>query len=176
MTTPREPTRAETLAPRVAQLVADGHGRNEIARRLYCSNGTVTRAAKIAGVTFGNVVPEETVERAAETRKTTTLERQDALAKGWSAIASRAITQLAKALDAGEIDPARLATIAGVATDKYLKLTPEIDQKAESMGEAKQYLTDLMSAIRESATDRRDQEDQEDQDDGPRLRDDGDFY
>ncbi|QSE90309.1 helix-turn-helix domain-containing protein [Rhodococcus pseudokoreensis] len=113
--TGRPPTTRETIAPDVAKLHAEGHGRNEIARQLDCSPSTVTKAAEIAGVTFDRTATVQATEAAKLDAKA----RRSRLAVRWLDIAEQALDAISPH---NPRDARDLAVVAGVATDKSLRL------------------------------------------------------
>lgn len=142
------PPLAERIAPEVAELVAAGHGRNEIARRLEVSPSTVSTAAKRAGVTFDGAATEAAtrvrVAQAADTRAE--------LAGLSSELALTAGRRLLVEVSAPVLDPATvraLATAYGVSTDKLTALLAVIPDGSEA--DSRQALDDLIGAIRQSA-------------------------
>ena len=148
-------TVAAKVAPKVAAMVAEGYGRNEISRRLFVSTGTVTAAARIAGVTFDQAVTPEGQEAATATRQKTTAERREAYGNRWGALQILSTAELVKRLqtDPGSIETHRLITLAGVSADKWLKYVPEADAEAESEEEAKRAIQALHEAILASVPD-----------------------
>lgn len=124
------PSLAEEIAPSVAALAAEGHGRNAIARALAVSAGTVTNAAKIAGVTFDRG-PTEVATR---TRAEQLAEDRADLAGMSAEIARRAGRRLYMELGAEVVDYSVLTAlnrVYGTATDKALAagmLAPTDDQ------------------------------------------------
>lgn len=187
----------DQIAPRVAELAAAGHGRNDIARQLGVSSGTVTRAAQHANVTFRNVVAAETHERAQVTREKTTIERRESFANVWGALQGLSAAVLVKRLQANpdEIDVRALLAIAEKSADKWMKYSPEADPEIEQMGESRAALDALHNAIVASAmslatpeelalmggtdSDEEDFEDDEEEDEGgytPHLRPNGEYH
>lgn len=129
------PSLAEEVAPHVAELAAEGHGRNAIAKALAVSEGTVSNAARIAGVTFDRG-PTEVATR---TRAEQLAEDRADLAAMSAEIARRAGRQLYMELGAEVLDPNTLTVlnrVFGTATDKALAagvLIPT-DDKADNHG------------------------------------------
>ncbi|NCL74708.1 hypothetical protein [Rhodococcus sp. YH1] len=147
---PKKTSRAQLLTEAVRKLHAEGLGRNEIARRLGCAAGTVTRAAELAGVSFDRAPVQATA--AAQMDAAT---RRARLADGWHAVTALAVHQLIQALRDERIEGRHLATVAAIGTDKVLRLEPELDELAESEIETRAALTELMGAIRGSVVDAR---------------------
>ena len=123
------PTLADEIAPAVAELAAEGKGRNEISRALAVSTATVSRAAAIAGVEFDRG-PTEVATRT----RTEQLAQDRAELAGMAAeIARRAGRRLYIEAGAEVIDPATLTAlnrVFGTATDKALTagmLTDRLD-------------------------------------------------
>ncbi|MCU1647581.1 MAG: hypothetical protein JWN03_7856 [Nocardia sp.] len=107
-------TRAQEIAPEVARLRAQGLGRNEIARTLGASAGTVSNAAELAGISFD----ASATAAATEVCKATAQQRRTLLV-------GRLLEVASDALDRPEASPRELrdlAIVAGVAIDKSLKL------------------------------------------------------
>lgn len=102
----------------VAQLAADGMGRNAVARRLGVSRRAVDEAAKTAGVTWDrSATAAATAARLADVRAD--------LADTFATTADLAGDRLIEALRADQLDPGTLralATVAGISTDKLVIL------------------------------------------------------
>ena len=102
----------------VAQLAADGLGRNAIARTLGASRRAVDEAAKAAGVTWDrSATAAATAARMADVRAE--------LADTFATTADLAGDRLIDALKADQLDPGTLralATVAGISADKLIAL------------------------------------------------------
>ena len=100
----------------VAQLAADGLGRNAIARTLGASRRAVDEAAKAAGVTWDrSATAAATAARLADVRAE--------LTDSFATTADLATGRLIEALHADELDPQvlrALGTVSGIATDKLV--------------------------------------------------------
>ena len=106
----------------VAQLAADGMGRNAVARTLGVSRRAVDTAAKAAGITW----VRSSTEAATKARMA---DRRAELLDDFSEISDKAAERLLDALDADEIDPRvlqALAQVAGAATDKLTTLADRL--------------------------------------------------
>ena len=106
----------------VAQLAADGMGRNAVARTLGVSRRAVDTAAKAAGITW----VRSSTEAATKARMA---DRRAELLDDFSEISDKAAERLLDALDADEIDPRvlqALAQVAGTATDKLDRLADRL--------------------------------------------------
>lgn len=107
----------------VAQLAADGLGRNAVARTLNVSRRAVDEAARAAGVTWVRT------GTAAATAARLTDARAD-LADTFATTADLAGDRLIEALRADDLDPQilrALATVAGISADKLIALGDRVD-------------------------------------------------
>ena len=114
------PTRA--TPDMVAQLAAEGHGRNSCARELGLSRRQVDRLAREAGIKWERAATE------AATRARM-IDRRAELAEDFSEISDKAAERLLDALDADDLDPRvlqALAQVAGAATDKLTALADRL--------------------------------------------------
>lgn len=143
------PSKAQQFAPHVAELHAQGLGRNAIARTLGCSAGTVTAAARHAGVVFDG---RSTADATEVVRRSSEQRRADIVTAA-ADLADMAATKLLAALARDELEARELVRLFGVAADKFVKLAPEPDHDADQREEAKEALDELMSAIRGSVVD-----------------------
>ena len=155
--TGRTPARA--TPDMVAQLAAEGHGRNSCARELGLSRRQVDRLAREAGIKWERAATE------AATRARMA-DRRAELVEDFSQIADGAAERLLDALDADEIDPRvvqALAQVAGTATDK---LTTLADRLTADDGTGDSVLDRLAAGFSEWAEHvaNADQTDQTDQD------------
>lgn len=102
----------------VAQLAADGLGRNAISRRLGVSRRAVDEAARAAGVTWDRTATAAaTAARMADVRA----ELADTFATTADLAGDRLIEELRRdQLDAGTLRA--LATVCGISTDKLVIL------------------------------------------------------
>ena len=115
----KDPPLAEQIAADVAELHAEGMGRNEIARALAVSPGTVSNAARIAGVEFDR----SSTEVATRTRTEQLAEDRADLAAMSAAIARRAGRRLFMELGATVLDPGAVTALNrtfGTAVDKAI--------------------------------------------------------
>ncbi|MFI1914539.1 hypothetical protein [Nocardia sp. NPDC020380] len=108
-------TRVQQIAPEVARLHGQGLGRNEIARTLGASAGTVTKAAALAGVSFDT----SATAAATEAHKATAQQQRVQLVGRLLDVAADALDRMSGASPRELRD---LAIVAGVAIDKSLKL------------------------------------------------------
>lgn len=139
----------ERIAPRVAEMAAEGATRNAIARSLDVSAGTVTRAARHVGAEFDGAALQAAVVANAARSTATRADRAEQAAT----LADKAGRRLSMELDAEVLDPGAvrsLATVFGIATDKYLTLAATLPSPEES--QAKGALDALMGAILNRAT------------------------
>ena len=124
----------------VAQLAADGHGRNSVARTLGVSRRAVDEAARAAGVTWVRSSTEAaTRARLADTRAE--------LADTFTEAADLAGDRLIEELRRDQIDPGTiraLATVAGISTDKLIALG---DRLSATDGSADSLLDQLRGGI-----------------------------
>ena len=106
----------------VAQLAADGLGRNAISRRLGVSRRAVDEAARAAGVTWDRTATAAaTAARLADVRAD--------LADTFATTADLAGDRLITALRADDLDPGvvrALATVAGISADKLIALSDRV--------------------------------------------------
>ena len=102
----------------VAQLAADGLGRNAVARTLGVSRRAVDEAARAAGVTWDRTATAQaTAARLADVRA----ELTDSFAEAADLATGRLIEELRQdQLDAGTLRA--LATVCGISTDKIIAL------------------------------------------------------
>lgn len=102
----------------VAQLAADGHGRNSVARTLGVSRRAVDEAARAAGVTWDRTATAQaTAARLADVRA----ELTDSFTEAADLATGRLIEELHQdQLDAGTLRA--LATVAGISADKLIAL------------------------------------------------------
>lgn len=117
----KDPPLAEQVAPAVAELHAEGHGRNAIARALAVSPGTVSNAARIAGVEFDR----SGTEVATRSRTEQLADDRADLAAMSTELARRAGRRLYVELGATVLDPATVTAlnrVYGTASDKSLAL------------------------------------------------------
>lgn len=113
------PTRA--TPDMVAQLAAEGHGRNSCARELGLSRRQVDRLAREAGITWERAATE------AATRARM-IDRRAELLEDFSQIADGAAERLLDALDQDELDPRVLQALAQVAGSSVDRLTALADR------------------------------------------------
>ena len=136
------PTVAEQVAPDVAELHAQGHGRNEIARRLGVGETTVSRAAVIAGVRF-----DATATQAATKSRSVQLAEQRAdLAELSAELATKAGRRLRIELDAEVLDPTAvraLGTAFGITADKFAALSADASDATDEHAAAEAWLEAL---------------------------------
>lgn len=105
------------IAPAVAHLAAEGLGRNEIARRMKVARGTVTSAAKLAGVTFDR----QATAAATAARVTDLRTRRQELSARFLTVSSAVLD----AVDPDDPDARAVReriTAAAVAVDKHLRI------------------------------------------------------
>lgn len=102
----------------VAQLAADGHGRNAVARTLGVSRRAVDEAARAAGITWDrSATAAATAARLADVRA----ELTDSFTEAADLATGRLIEELHQdQLDAGTLRA--LATVAGISADKLVIL------------------------------------------------------
>jgi len=140
------PTVAEQIAADVAELHAQGHGRNEIARRLGVGETTVSRAAVIAGVRF-----DATATQAATKSRSVQLAEQRAdLAELSAELATKAGRRLRIELDATILDPTTvraLGTTFGIAADKLAALSATVSDETSEHAAAEVWLEGLQLQI-----------------------------
>ena len=118
--TGRTPARVDP--EKVAQLAADGLGRNSVARTLGVSRRAVDEAARIAGVSW----VRSSTEAATKARMA---DRRAELVDDFSEISDRAAERLLEALDDDELDPnvlRALANVAGLSIDKLTALSDRL--------------------------------------------------
>jgi hypothetical protein len=137
---------AEQIAPDVAELHAQGCGRNEIARRLGVGETTVSRAAVIAGVRF-----DATATQAATKSRSVQLAEQRAdLAELSAELATKAGRRLRIELDAEVLDPTAvraLGTAFGITADKFVALTADATDDRDEHAAAEVWLEGLQLQI-----------------------------
>lgn len=116
----------------VAQLAADGMGRNAVALTLGVSRRAVDAAARAAGVTWVRTgTAAATAARLADVRAE--------LTDSFTEAADLATGRLIEALQADDLDPAilrALATVAGISADKLIVLGDRVsatDDHADSL-------------------------------------------
>lgn len=116
----KQPTAAEAHAGEVAQLYREGHGRNEIARRLKLNPRTVTDAARIAGVSFDQAPTRAANAAAAELAKARLVGTRRQL----GAVADLALGRLIELLEDNtvDLDARTLAVVTGVVLDKLAQM------------------------------------------------------
>ena len=141
------PNMAEQIAPQVAELHAQGHGRNEVARRLGVGTATVSRAAAIAGVRF-----DATATEVATRSRTAQLAEQRAdLAELSAELATKAGRRLRIELDAEVLDPTAvraLGTAFGITADKFAALSADASDATDEHAAAALWLEGLTMQIR----------------------------
>ena len=140
------PPLPEQLAEQVAELAAEGLGRNAVARALGTSPTTVTRAAEIAGIQFDGSLTES----ATKARADQLAQDRMALAELSAAIAFRAGRRLLIETGATVLDPTTvrsLATAYGVATDKLIGLTATVTDDRDEHAAAEMWLEGLRLQI-----------------------------
>lgn len=140
---------AEQIAPDVAELHAEGMGRNEIARALAVSPGTVSNAARIAGVEFDR----SSTEVATRTRTEQLAEDRADLAAMSAAIARRAGRRLFMELGATVLDPGAVTALNrtfGTAVDKAIAAGTAVpdDSDQDEYRAARTWLEGLTMQIR----------------------------
>lgn len=144
------PTLAGEIAPAVATLAGEGHGRNAISRALGVSTGTVSNAARIAGVEF-DVAGTEVASR---TRAEQLAEDRAALAEQAAEIGRRAGRRLFMELGAELLDPAAIGALNkawGTAADKLILASATVpDDNADEYRMARLWLDGLHAQIRAS--------------------------
>jgi len=136
------PPLAEQIAPQVAELHAQGHGRNEIARRLAVGETTVSRAAVIAGVRFDATATEV----ATRSRTAQRAEQRADLAELSAELATKAGRRLRIELDAEVLDPTAvraLGTAFGITADKFVALTADATDDRDEHAAAEAWLAGL---------------------------------
>ena len=140
------PPMAEQIAPDVAELHAQGCGRNEIARRLGVGETTVSRAAVIAGVRF-----DATATEVATRSRTAQLAEQRAdLAELSAALATRAGRRLMIELEAEVLEPTAaraLGTVFGITADKFAALSADANDATSEHAAAEIWLEGLQMQI-----------------------------
>ena len=140
------PSLAEQIAADVAELHAQGHGRNEVARRLGVGETTVSRAAVIAGVRF-----DATATQAATKSRSVQLAEQRAdLAELSAELATKAGRRLRIELDATILDPTTvraLGTTFGIAADKLAALSATVTDETSEHAAAEMWLEGLQLQI-----------------------------
>lgn len=107
----------------VAQLAADGLGRNAVARQLGVSRRAVDEAARAAGVSW-----VRTATAAATAARLTDVRAE--LADTFATTADLAGDRLIDALQDDQLDPAilrALATVAGISADKLIALGDRVN-------------------------------------------------
>ena len=116
----KSPPAAELRAAEVARLHGEGHGRNEIARRLKINARTVTDAARVAGVSFDHAPTRAANAAAAELTKA----RLAGTRRQLVTVADLALGRLIELLadDTTDLDARTLAIVAGVCLDKLAAL------------------------------------------------------
>lgn len=124
----------------VAQLAADGHGRNSAARTLGVSRRAVDEAARAAGVTWDRTATAAaTAARLADVRA----ELADTFATTADLAGDRLIEELRRdQLNAGTLRA--LATVCGISTDKLVILG---DRVSATDGTGDSLLDQLRSGI-----------------------------
>jgi len=138
-------TKAEKLAPEVARLESKGLGRNAIAERLGCSVGTVTNAAKHAGVTFDRAATRQAVEAAQVDAKAD----RAAIDEKVRANANRALTLLLEALSSIQVvtaaDARALAATATSLLSTHFRLA-EFDREPPGLSpsDAQLWLSEML--------------------------------
>ena len=140
------PTVAEQVAPQVAELHAQGHGRNEIARRLGVGETTVSRAAVIAGVRFDTTA----TQAATKSRSVQLAEQRADLAELSAELATKAGRRLRIELDAEVLDPTAvraLGTAFGITADKFVALTADASDATDEHAAAALWLEGLTMQI-----------------------------
>lgn len=127
----KPPTLSQRIAPRVSELARQGESPNSIARQLDCAPATVTKAARLAGVSFDTtgveVATSVVVARASATRAE--------LSEMAAGIATDAGRRLRTELAAHVLDPGAvrgLATTFGIAVDKSLALAATLPNTEEA--------------------------------------------
>lgn len=123
------PPLAAEVAPAVAELAAEGFGRNAISRALAVSPTTVTRAARIAGVEFDPAATEVATRSRAEQFA----EDRAALAAQAAEIGRRAGRRLFVELGAELLDPAAIGALNkawGTSADKLLAASATVQDEA----------------------------------------------
>lgn len=138
----KDPPLAEQIAPEVAELHAAGHGRNEVARRLGVSTGTVSAAARIAGVEFDR----SSTEVATRTRTVQLADHRADLAEMAADLATKAGRRLRIELDATILDPTTvraLGTTFGIAADKLAALSATVTDETSEHAAAEVWLEAL---------------------------------
>jgi len=142
----KDPPMAEQIAPDVAELHAAGHGRNEVARRLGVSTGTVSAAARIAGVEFDR----SSTEVATRTRAVQLADHRADLAEMAADLATKAGRRLRIELDATILDPTTvraLGTTFGIAADKLAALSATVTDETSEHAAAEMWLEGLRLQI-----------------------------
>jgi len=164
---PKRRARAEDLVPEVKRLHGEGLGRNEIARQLGASAASVTKAARLARVTFDVEVTRQATEvvvlrgkalrhEASERLLQVSLDKLEIVAK----IDEHHLEGVRDARDmTGALRDA--ATAIGIAIDKSVKLE-ELERPAESMSAVDEFTAYMLG---EKAAD----DDGEDVDDMPTV-------
>lgn len=157
MTSPEQAPRRDTpryiaIAPRVAELAAQGWSRRSIAEELQCAPSTVGRAAELVGATFDTTGTEAaTRSRIAQAKAA----RFDLAALSFD-LALAAGRRARRMVDEPEFDAGTfraLATGYGIATDKaaqLARLDPGLDHESDQMEVAKDALAELVGAIFEA--------------------------
>lgn len=144
------PPLAEQIAADVAELHAQGHGRNDIARRLGVGETTVSRAAVIAGVRF-----DATATQAATKSRSVQLAEQRAdLAELSAELATKAGRRLRIELDATILDPTTvraLGTTFGIAADKLAALSATVTDETSEHAAAEVWLEALTLQLEAAA-------------------------
>ena len=144
------PPLPEQLAEQVAELAAEGLGRNAVARALGTSPTTVTRAAEIAGIQFDGSLTES----ATKARADQLAQDRMALAELSAAIAFRAGRRLLIETGATVLDPTTvraLATAYGVAADKLAALSATVTDETSEHAAAEVWLEALTLQLEAAA-------------------------
>lgn len=141
----------------VAQLAADGLGRNAISRRLGVSRRAVDEAARAAGITWDRTATAAaTAARLADVRA----DLADTFATTADLAGGRLIEELRRdQLDAGTLRA--LATVCGISTDKLIALG---DRVSATDGTGDTLLDQLRRGIDSWAAGLAEQDDQTNQD------------
>lgn len=143
---PGKQTLAEEVAPAVAELHAEGHGRNAISRALGVSTFTVSGAARIAGVEFDTAGTEAATRSRAEQ-----LAEDRADLAGMSAeLARRAGRRLYMELGATVLDPATVTALNrtyGTAVDKLAVLTETLPDDRDDLERPRLWLDALKAQV-----------------------------
>lgn len=146
----KDPPLHEQVAPRVAELHAAGHGRNEVARRLDVSPTTVTRAADHAGVKFDNASTD-----AATRGRTAQLEdRRADLAVTAADLADMAGRRLKVELEAELADPVMLTAVNrvwGTSVDKLTGLSATLTDHRDEHAAARLWIEGIGMQITAAA-------------------------